>query len=557
MGIREWFGSRTKGGINGQFGSFNSIGSSVFTYSDNFELNMTRIMKQSPADLYESQPELRTVIDFLAENVAQTGLHVYKHDGNGGKERLRDSPLANVLRTPNDHKTTYEFIYALMADLALWDSAYVYVERTNDPNRPVKLHNILCTWIQRTMGGDAWAPEVYVIQPPNMPDTVEIAAKDMIAWHGWNPKSHRHGASKVETLKMILSEQIHAYALREQIWRKGGRMGGFISRPVGAPEWSQETERKFMRNWNRMNSFDSSNAGEDRLFQDGMTYQHTRFNAHEEEFIEAAKLARTTVAAVYHVNPTMVGVLDNANYSNTREFRKMLYGETLGPLFKQLTQKLNSQLLSMMNINDGSFLEFNVKEKLQGSLEEQAAALSSAGGGPWMTVNEIRATQNLPALPGHDELIVPMNVTVGGQASPQDSAPPKSLTTYASKTALPPVDAHELAEEALTAFFKRQASSVLGKIGSGKKSWWDAERWNNELAEDLSAIALKVSQNGSCGSPDAYDAHMHAFQINVATQLRISKALASGKSPSVALDDAQNALMSLAASDLVNAVTGT
>jgi hypothetical protein len=41
-----------------------------------------------------------------------------------------------------------------------------------------------------------------------------------------------------------------------------------------------------------------------------------------------------------------------------------------------------------------------------------------------MTRNEARARLNLPHLEGADDLIVPLNVTQGGQASPTDSAPP-------------------------------------------------------------------------------------------------------------------------------------
>jgi hypothetical protein len=40
-----------------------------------------------------------------------------------------------------------------------------------------------------------------------------------------------------------------------------------------------------------------------------------------------------------------------------------------------------------------------------------------------MTRNEARATQNMPAVEGGDELIIPLNVLIGGQANPQDSAP--------------------------------------------------------------------------------------------------------------------------------------
>ena len=41
-----------------------------------------------------------------------------------------------------------------------------------------------------------------------------------------------------------------------------------------------------------------------------------------------------------------------------------------------------------------------------------------------MTRNETRKIQNLPAVEGGDELITPLNVLIGGQASPQDGGDP-------------------------------------------------------------------------------------------------------------------------------------
>ena len=68
------------------------------------------------------------------------------------------------------------------------------------------------------------------------------------------------------------------------------------------------------------------------------------------------------------------------------------------------------------------YAEFNLATKLDGSFEEQAAVLSGMVGRPVMTADEARARLNLPALGGDaGELVTPLNVLAGGQASPRDS----------------------------------------------------------------------------------------------------------------------------------------
>lgn len=132
------------------------------------------------------------------------------------------------------------------------------------------------------------------------------------------------------------------------------------------------------------------------------------------------KLSLQTVASIYHVNPVMVGLLDNANYSNVREFRRSLYGDSLGPIIKQVEGVINEFLRPMIDDDDAVYVEFNLDEKLRASFEEKAAVTSTAVGGPWMTRNEARAMNNLPAIDGGEDLITPLNVTTENSESNND-----------------------------------------------------------------------------------------------------------------------------------------
>lgn len=88
-----------------------------------------------------------------------------------------------------------------------------------------------------------------------------------------------------------------------------------------------------------------------------------------------------------------------------------------------IQQDLALQLLPDFPDTKDLYVEFNLAEKLRGSFEEQAVQLQTAVGGPWMSRNEARARVNLPQVENGDDLITPLNVLTGGQASPTDSAP--------------------------------------------------------------------------------------------------------------------------------------
>lgn len=382
-----------------------------------------RVEHQSVEELWTEQPHLRTVVDFLARNIAQLGLQAFERQDDGGRERVRDSTLSTLLRRPSPQQTGYELVRALVSDLALYDNAYLMILRRSntEPGAPnVELRTIRPSWITGTVKADAYAVEAYNVRFPDHPGSFSIPAKNVLHFHGWQPAEERFGSSAVHSLKAILAEQIHSTRFREQVWKRGGRINAFVTRPATAPAMTPEARTKFQRQFNEAYAGDGGyRSGGVPFLDEGAELKQLRFSAKEEQWVEATKLSLQTVAAVYHVNPTMVGLLDNANYSNVREFRRMLYGETLGPIIRQIEDRLNAFLLPMLGIDDGRvYVEFNVTARLRGSQEEQAAVAAAAVGAPYMTINEYRALQNLPAVEGGDALVQPLNVTQSGSHDP-------------------------------------------------------------------------------------------------------------------------------------------
>lgn len=322
-----------------------------------------------------------------------------------------------------------------------------------------------------------------------------------------------------------------------------------------------------------------------------MTLSKVDFSAADQQWAEGAKLAFVTVAAAFHVNPTMVGVLDNANYSNVREFRRMLYGDTLGPTLAEIEAVFNTFGIGMFGQDASRFyVEFNIAEKLQGSFEEQSAVMSTMVGAPIMTRDEGRARFNLPALGGEaTSLVTPLNVLVGGQSSPRDSgsqnrgkavAVPFSGMVFPSeparivpKKSRAPQSHEDKVAEVVAAFFKRQERVVRTALGAkAAEDWWDADRWDGELGDDLYRLAVMVSSSvakatlDSIGfSPDEFDedrtlawleevSRRSASSINDTTRAKIAAALKSDD-PADALDSTFAAQGSRALEVAVSTVT--
>lgn len=446
------------------------------------------------ATLYRTQPNIRTCVDFLARNIAQLGLHVFRRVSDTDRQRLTDHGLAQVIEKPlpPEFKVTYyRLIESLMADMGIYFNAFwLKVKREGAPLGLLRVPPTMIT----PLGG--MVPLGYEINLGGQ--VLKVAPNELVHFRGYNPDNALWGLSPLETLRRVLAEEHAMGDYREHFWQNAARMGGIIERPADAPDWSPEAKARFKAEWEALTS-GGANSGKTAVLQDGMTWKEASFNAQQSEYLGGRKLTREECARAYHIPLPMVGILDHATFSNIKEQHKNLYQDALGPWLAMIEQDIELQLLPEFEDTEGVYTEFNIAEKMQGSFEEQTTALQSAVGRPWMTANEARARMNLPSLPDDaDQLVTPLNVLVGGQASPRDSAPPKALLV-ATKAAgegeldstLPTVRVqHEKRwAEVLGRYFRRQESAVVSRLPKGKAQladiWPDTERWNNELAADI------------------------------------------------------------------------
>lgn len=458
-------------------------------------VQVTEVLSQSYATIWRTQPQVRTVIGFLARNIAQIGIHVFERTSDTDRKRLTDHPLSALFAKPYPRLTRYRFMDALVHDMGIYDNSVILKVKGDKGAPPSGLLRLPPDKV--TPVGNSWIDaDTYRFRGSSGFRDLDTA--DVIHIHGYNPADARWGVSPMETLRRILAEEFEAGNWREQLWRNGARFPGHIRRPKDAPPWSDEAERRFRENWKGLYTGSGPAVGGTPVLEDGMTFEAGGITPEQAQYLEARKLTRSEVAAAFYIPAPMVGILDNATFSNITEQHKQLYQDTLGPWLVQIAEEFGVQLVPEFDQTGKVYVEFNFAEKMRGSIEEQAASLQTSVGGPWLTRNEARALVNRPAIAGGDDLIVPLNVVTGGQASPTDSAPPKARRAVVQSSrqfkARASTAHQDKATSVLEKFFKRQSAAVLSALGSkAAVDWWDSARWDRELGSDLFKLGKDVS----------------------------------------------------------------
>lgn len=530
------------------------------TYQAPSSLRLSDDLSEDYATLYRKQPSVRTVVDFLARNIAQLSLHTFQRVDDSDRKRIHDHPFAVLMREPNPYTTGYRLMRDLIADRGIYDRALWVKVRAGGRDMLVRVPPRL--W--EIDDNDNWlSPQGFVIKGNR--GKAKIDAARCVYFRGYNPEDERYGLSPIESLRRVLSEEYAAGQMREQVLRNGARIGGYIERPAGA-EWSDVARRRFGDGWRAQYAGQTATEGGGTpVLEDGMKFVPAAHSAEDMQYIEARKLSREETAAAYFIPPPMVGILDHATFGNIGEQHKMLYQDTLGPILQEVQQEIALQILRVEfpDAADDLYAEFNMMEKLRGSFEEQASQMQTSVGAPFLTRNEARARLNLPRIEGADELVVPLNVLVGGLASPTDQVPAGSgggdlddlddvealkarilrpVPRAKSRPAAPQI---AKASQVLAEFFGRQENTVRSALGAESADWWDGDRWDRELGGALLALSSAVTvdvarkQLERLGvDPDGYDvdrtlawlkvvSDSTAKSINVVTRAAVAEAVAS------------------------------
>lgn len=448
------------------------------------------------AELYRTQPNLQAVVSFLADNIAQLPLKVYSRESDISRQRITGNATASLLKRPNPYMTTYELVRATMTDILLYGRC-PWLVTSAESESGWQILPIPNEWIIKYEGSNAFAPESIIAKAGL--EAVEIPASEFVIFHNYDPTSPAGFVSPVEALSSMLYEQVEAERFRTDVWRNQGRLNSYISRPANVKPWTDGQADRFKRDFREGWAKRGANSGAMPVLEDGMEIKTASFNAKESQWAESKKLTREDVAAIYHVNPSLIWHTDSQTYASAKDNARALYADTLAPMLVMMQQRINAFLLPKIGAADNEYVEFDIQEKLRGSFEEQAQVIQSSVGAPWLTRNEARARQNLPPIEGGDELIVPLNVLEGGLASPTDttrdnylSAEPKVKSKGTKVKAQPQEETEKRFEDVYLSFLERQRKALMPKLGA-KADWWDEDRWVRELADDLYSVVKSES----------------------------------------------------------------
>lgn len=457
--------------------------------------------------IYRTQPAVRKVVDYIARNSAQVGVKLYARSGDDDRREVRDHPAAESLRRPAGRLAARRFWYGMIADHLVYENAYAVKFRVGELIRLWRVP----VWAVEVLTPTSAEPSGYRV---HFRDGTfrDLATDDVLHLSGYDPDDPAVGLSRLETLRLILTEESMNQAANVERLRHGGLGPGYIERPVDAPDWSDDARSRFETDWSGRARGRGDGERIDPVLEEGMKFHESSVTPKDAEMLRGRLFTRAEVASLYGLPACLVEADDEK--ADRAEARKQFYADTLPPLLGPLADDLNLQILDEeYDAADDHYYEWNLSEKLRGQVEERFKTLVTAAGAPILTRNEARRRENLPEVEGGDELITPLNVVSGdnpkpspNSMGPQDpNGPSQDGDERADATALERADAARAQAELIARreaqgqrrdrYAEEHSDLLRATFARQRRSYrssksFDVERWNAELADDLEAQAV-------------------------------------------------------------------
>ena len=369
---------------------------------------------------------VQAVLTRLAGTISTLPMMVFERLDNDERKPAKDHPLYRILHdAPNARQTAQEFRDEQERHLAFYRNCYSEIIPGADghpigslepihPDRmiEVKMTGAGVSYRFRSLDG--------VSERTLHADRIWHIRKAPLTVNGLQGRP-MHQTARETFGRAQAVEQFGA-----MYFANGGSGGGIIKFPGTFKD--KEAQTNFLEAWRSGGA--GLNRHKDRLLLGGAEYTPFKVDNDEAQFIETLKLVSLKLARLWNMPPHMVGIMDNATFTNIEQQSTEYAVHTLSPDIAAWEQAAQRDLL----IGDDQqkfFIEINVAGLLRGDFKTRWQSYAWGRQWGWLSINDVRRLENLPSIGEEgDEYLTPMNMVPAGTIpnEPADDAvkpPPK------------------------------------------------------------------------------------------------------------------------------------
>lgn len=356
--------------------------------------------KAVTADSMLQLPAVWACVRLNAEAAAALPVQVFQKDSMGGRAAITH-PLSELLESPNENQTRFEFIVSVMAWLQTHGNAYAEIVRSGD--RVVALNIIPADIVQVIDDEDGVR-----FRFTDRGRAVELPASEVLHIKGFG--YGLLGLSPIRYGSQVLGSAIAANESAAKTFANGMMPSGILS-TEGTLTADQRADLTVLL----QRYSGSDKAGKTLTLEGGLKYQQLSLDPETTQLLETRRFSVEEICSFFGVPPILIGhaAQGQTMWGSGVEAIQLQHLHSLNFYLVRIESRIRKQLLTPQDRAAGVYVEFNREAAMQADSAAKASFLSTMVQNGLMSRNEARSKLNLPRDPSPegDALTVQLNLT--------------------------------------------------------------------------------------------------------------------------------------------------
>tara|TARA_R110000737_G_scaffold94290_2_gene127918 strand:+ start:1592 stop:2782 length:1191 start_codon:yes stop_codon:yes gene_type:complete len=334
----------------------------------------------------------------LSESIATLPVGVFRKENNGDNVEV-DSDLSFLVKyQPNSYQNKITFYERIIMDMLSDGNSYVQIVR-NGAGRVIELLPLnygdieTYTLANKLYYSDENSGETH--DSDNIMHFKMITGPDGIT-----------GLSPIEQCRNAIGWGMDVQEYSSTFFKNGGKLSGILESDRALSEQAIDRLRNsFNKNYGTL-----SGSNQTAVLEEGLKYKSISVTPDQAQFLASRQFSIQEVARIFGLPPHLLKDLSASSFNNIEMQSQEFVSYSLMPYISKIELEMSLKLFRRNNIGR-EYIKFNVNGLLRGNVKDRADYYKTAITNGWMTVNEVRAKEDLNKVEDGDSNYIQMNMT--------------------------------------------------------------------------------------------------------------------------------------------------
>lgn len=334
----------------------------------------------------------------ISEEIGAFPRHLFRKDKTKGRIDITDSALGKLLNNPNPILyTAYSFWQTYTRHALEYGNGYAEIVKAGA--EPIRLQLIHPTRVKPKLRNNELVYEVKTdsgttyLTGDRVLHLVAFSDDGMV---GVDPLSYH---------AVTLNTGRFSSRFTASYFENGANPTGVIKHPGALSKEAGER----LRSQFQSKYVGIENSHKPMLLEEGMSFEPLSVDPEKSQLIELKKYNVEDIARIFRIPLSKLQSNDKANYNSLEAENTAFVTETLLPWCRKIEGEIQRKLVPLLD-QDSVYMRFSMDGRARGTLSERNAAYTAGRNGGWLSVNDIRESEDLTRIEGGDTYLSPLNM---------------------------------------------------------------------------------------------------------------------------------------------------